>query len=278
MSHASTDELIASARAQRQGVGAFNVITLEHAEAVVLGAERASRPVILQISENAINFHSGQLHPVAAACSELARQSHVPVALHLDHVTDRGLLSGLEETSISSVMFDASKLSYEDNVAATADVARWARRRGLHLEAELGEVGGKDGAHATGVRTDPAEAARFVARTGVDSLAVAVGNSHAMTSRTADVDLALIAELREAVPVPLVLHGSSGVADSSLAAAVAAGMVKINVGTALNIAYTSAARLGLADAALVDPRTFLRAAREAMASQVQHLLRVVAPS
>jgi fructose-bisphosphate aldolase class II len=278
MSHASTDELISSARAHRQGVGAFNVITLEHAEAVVLGAERASRPVILQISENAINFHSGQLHPLAAACSELAGRSTVPVALHLDHVTDRGLLSDLEQTSISSVMFDASKLSYEDNVAATADVARWARARGLHLEAELGEVGGKDGAHAPGVRTDPQEAARFVARTGVGSLAVAVGNSHAMTSRTADVDVTLIAELREAVPVPLVLHGSSGVADSSLAAAVAAGMVKINVGTALNMAYTSAARVGLADAALVDPRTFLRAAREAMASQVQHLLRVVAPS
>jgi fructose-bisphosphate aldolase class II len=278
MSHASTDELISSAAAHRQGVGAFNVITLEHAEAVVLGAERATRPVILQISENAIHFHSGQLHPLVAACSELASQSQVPVALHLDHVTDRKLLSDLDQTSISSVMFDASKLSYEDNIAATAEVARWARDRGLHLEAELGEVGGKDGAHAPGVRTDPREAALFVDRTGVDSLAVAVGNSHAMTSRTADVDLTLIAELREAVPVPLVLHGSSGVADTSLAAAVTAGMVKINVGTALNIAYTSAARAGLADAALVDPRTFLRAAREAMASQVQHLLRVVAPS
>jgi fructose-bisphosphate aldolase class II len=278
MSHASTRELITSAQTRRQGVGAFNVITLEHAEAVVLGAEQAGRPVILQISQNAVDFHSGQLLPLAAACRELARAGEVPVALHLDHVTDRRLLKGLEHTCISSVMFDASKLSYEDNVAATAEVARWGRSRGLHVEAELGEVGGKDGAHAPGARTDPHEAARFVAQTGVDSLAVAVGNSHAMTSRTAEVDLALIAELREAVPVPLVLHGSSGVADGSLAAAVTAGMVKINIGTALNIAFTSATRVGLEDAALVDPRKFLRAAREAMTSRVRHLLEVVAPS
>lgn len=276
MTHEQTGVLLEAARANRHGVGAFNVITLEHAEAVVLGAERARCSVILQISENAIAFHDGNLAPIAAACSELARAAAVPVAVHLDHVKDRQLFEGLKHTHVSSVMFDASELPYEDNVAATAEVVRWARGHRVHVEAELGEVGGKDGAHAPGVRTDPAEAARFVALTDVDSLAVAVGSSHAMTDRTADLDLALIARLREAVPVPLVLHGSSGVSDDSLRAAITAGMVKINIGTALNIAYTHSVRAGLIDPALVDPRKFLRGAREAMASRVQHLLAVVA--
>ena len=97
-----------------------------------------------------------------------------------------------------------------------------------------------------------------------------------MTDRTADLDLALIARLREAVSVPLVLHGSSGVSDETLRAAVAAGMVKINIGTALNIAYTDSVRAGLTEPTLVDPRKFLRGAREAMASRVHHLITVVA--
>ncbi|TGB12094.1 class II fructose-bisphosphate aldolase, partial [Streptomyces palmae] len=128
-------------------------------------------------------------------------------------------------------------------------------------------------AHAPGVRTDPAEAAAYVAETGVDALAVAVGSSHAMTDRTAALDHGLIARLREAVPVPLVLHGSSGVPDEQIRRAVAAGMVKINVGTALNTAFTGEVRAHLAEhAAVVDPRKYLRPAREAMARTVAHFL------
>ncbi|MCW2840942.1 MAG: fructose-bisphosphate aldolase [Aeromicrobium sp.] len=275
MAHERTAVLLEAARALRHGVGAFNVITLEHAEAVILGAERAGCPVILQISENAIAFHGGNLLPIAAACSELVRTASIPAAIHLDHVTKRQFFDGLEHASVSSVMFDASESPYEDNLAATAEVVRWAHDVGIHVEAELGEVGGKDGAHAPGVRTDPDEAAQFVARTGVDSLAVAVGSSHAMTDRTAELDLALISRLRDAVHVPLVLHGSSGVNDDSLQAAVAAGIVKVNIGTALNIAYTDSVRAGLEDSALVDPRKFLREARQSMASRVEHMLKLL---
>ncbi len=107
------------------------------------------------------------------------------------------------------------------------------------MEAELGEIGGKDGVHAPGARTDPAEAAAYVAATGVDGLAVAVGTSHAMLTRDAALDLPLIAALRETVPVPLVLHGSSGVADADLTAAVDAGMTKINIATQLNKVFTA---------------------------------------
>lgn len=259
-----------------RGIGAFNVITLEHAEAVAAGAEAAGLPVILQISENAVRYHGGRLGPIAAAAKAVALVSTVDCALHLDHVESVELLHQAPEHGFSSVMFDASRLGYEANVAATKEAAGFAHRHGLWLESELGEVGGKDGAHAPGARTDPAEAAAYVAATGVDALAVAVGSSHAMTSRDATLDHELIAALRVAVPVPLVLHGSSGVSDDELRRAVSGGLVKINIGTALNLAFTGQVRESLAaDGRLVDPRKYLAAARDAMAATVAHFLDVV---
>jgi fructose-bisphosphate aldolase class II len=268
----STQEIIDEARARGAGVGAFNVITLEHAEGIVAGAEQAGTPVILQISENAVKFHHGRLAPIAAAAAAIAAHAAVSVSLHLDHVEDVALLHQAADAGMSSVMFDASHLDYDANVAATRAAAEWAHERGLHLEAELGKVGGKDGAHAPGVRTDPGEAAAFVAATGVDSLAVAVGSSHAMTTRTARLDHKLIAELRDAVPVPLVLHGSSGVADQELRDGIAAGIVKVNIGTILNVAFTAAVRDTLAEPSLVDPRKYLAPARTGIAAVVRRML------
>jgi fructose-bisphosphate aldolase class II len=183
------------------------------------------------------------------------------------------LLHQAAAAGFSSVMFDASKLEFAANVRATGQAAAWAHDNGLWLEAELGEVGGKDGAHAPGVRTDPGEAAHYVGETGVDGLAVAVGSSHAMTARTAQLDHQLITALREAVPVPLVLHGSSGVADDELGRAVADGIVKINIGTILNVAFTRAVRSQLAvDETAVDPRGYLAPARAAIAAVVARLV------
>lgn len=173
-------------------------------------------------------------------------------------------------------MFDASKLPYEENLAATREVTRYCHRADVWVEAELGEVGGKDGAHAPGVRTDPEEAVAFTAATAVDALAVAVGSSHAMATRDAAVDLTLIARLREVLDVPLVLHGSSGVDDDGLAEAVAAGMTKVNISTHLNKLFTRATRRELAaNAALTDPRTYLGAARAAVESEVARLLELL---
>jgi fructose-bisphosphate aldolase, class II len=271
----TTQQIVDSARARGVGVGAFNVITLEHAEAIVAGAEQAGAPVILKISENAVKFHGGRLAPIAAAASAVAELATVSVSLHLDHVEDMALLYQAADAGMSSVMFDASKLDYDANVAATRAAAEWAHERGLHLEAELGEVGGKDGAHAPGVRTDPAQAAAYVAATGVDALAVAVGSSHAMTTRTAKLDHDLIVKLREAVPVPLVLHGSSGVADDELRGAVTAGIVKVNIGTILNVAFSGAVREILREPSLVDPRKYLAPARTEMTNVVRHMLAVL---
>jgi len=173
-------------------------------------------------------------------------------------------------------MYDASRLPYQENVKATADIARWCHGRGIWIEAELGEIGGKNGVHSPLARTDPDEAAAFVAATGVDALAVAVGSSHAMLTRDAVLDLGLITRIGRAVSVPLVLHGSSGVPDRELVAAVRAGMTKINVATQLNKVFTAAVRDYLsAEPTVVDPRRYGSAGRDAIASEVARLLRLL---
>ncbi|MEV0224324.1 class II fructose-bisphosphate aldolase [Streptomyces sp. NPDC050704] len=274
-------ELVARAAAARTAVPAFNVITLEHVEAVIAGAESVHAPVILQVSENAVKFRHGQLLPLARAATAAAEQASVPVALHLDHVQSDDLLRQAPDAGFSSVMYDAARLPYAENLAATRAAADWAHAQGLWIEAELGQVGGKTGeppldAHAAGARTDPAEARAFVADSGVDALAVAIGSTHAMTTRTAALDHDLLKRLTAALDVPLVLHGSSGVPDAELTAAVAGGITKVNVGTALNIAMTGAIREYLADRPeAVDARKYLRPAREAMAETVARIIGVL---
>ncbi|MFF7989041.1 ketose-bisphosphate aldolase [Kitasatospora xanthocidica] len=270
-----TGDIVRTAVSANQGVGAFNVIQLEHAEAIVTGAEAAGCPVVLQLSENAVRYHGG-LAPVGAAVLAVARAAAVPVAVHLDHATMPELVEEAVGLGFTSVMFDASVLEYEENVRATAEVVARCHAADVWVEAELGEVGGKDGVHAPGARTEPGEAAAFVAATGVDALAVAVGTSHAMTTRDAELDFDLIAELRAAVPVPLVLHGSSGVADEHLTLAVERGMTKINIATHLNQVFTDAVRRSLAENGdLVDTRRYLGPGRAATAAEVARLLPVL---
>ncbi|MEU9860009.1 class II fructose-bisphosphate aldolase [Streptomyces sp. NPDC047971] len=272
----TTDEIVLGARGRNAGAGAFNVIQIEHAQAIVAGAEAAGLPVILQISENTARYH-GSLEPIGLATLAIARRAAVPVAVHLDHAESPALVREAVDLGFGSVMFDASTLPYEENVAATREMTEYCHRHEVWVEAELGEVGGKDGAHAPGVRTDPDEARAFVAATAVDALAVAVGSSHAMLTRDAVLDFALVSRLREAVAVPLVLHGSSGVGDEDLGRAISAGMTKVNVATHLNRAFTLAVRAHLGEnGTTVDPRRYLGPARTAVAEAVTHLLRVLA--
>jgi fructose-bisphosphate aldolase, class II len=275
MALVSAAEIVGAACAAGRGAGAFNVIGIEHAEAIVAGAEAAGAGVVLQVSQNCVAYH-GALAPIGAAVLAVARAASVPVAVHLDHATSETLVTEAVGLGFGSVMYDAAVLPYAANARATASVAAWCHEREVWVEAELGEVGGKDGMHAAGARTDPEQAADFVAATGVDALAVAVGSSHAMLARTAVLDLDLVGKLRAAVPVPLVLHGSSGVPDDALSAAVAAGLTKINMATQLNKAFTAAVRgcLGT-DAAMVDPRRYLAKGREAIAAEVCRLLGVL---
>lgn len=269
---ASLRELVLAARQAGTGLGAFNVIHLEHATAFVRAAERAGSPVVLQISENAVKYH-GALEPICVAALAVARAASVPVVVHLDHAEDTDLIRRAVELGISSVMYDGSKLPDAENRETTAAMVALCHAAGVDVEAELGEVGGKNGVHDPSARTSPADAAAFVEDTGVDLLAVAVGSSHAMTTRDAHLDEDLIRAIRAVVPVPLVLHGSSGVSDDGMRAAIGAGITKINVSTHLNQVFTGAVRAALAaDPALVDSRKWLKPARSAVEEETFRLL------
>lgn len=272
MSRAKTFSLVNEAAQHALGIGAFNVIHLETAEALIMGAEQANLPVILQISHNCIRFHNNQLAPLSKAVIALAEQAHVPVAVHLDHCESVDLAKAAIDIGYDSVMYDGAVLPIEENIASTVEVVSYAHAAGATVEAELGEIGGK-GAHAPGVRTDPTEAREFVLATGVDGLAVAVGSEHAMQERTAKLDLGLITELKIATGIPLVLHGSSGVPDSEIQKAIAAGMTKINVSTHFNGFYTRAIREYLFNnPSVVDSRKYVKCARQDVANEAQRLL------
>ena len=276
MTLARLDVVLAAAVRDGRGVGAFNVIQIEHAEALVAAAERTALPVVLQISQNAVRYH-GSLEPIALATKAIGASATVPCVLHLDHAQSEDLVAEAVALGFTSVMFDGSRLDDDTNRRVTRSVAERCHEAGVSVEAELGEIGGKDGVHAPGARTDPGGAARFVADTGVDALAVAVGSSHAMTSRTAQLDLSLIAAIHARVPVPLVLHGSSGVADPDLVAAVDAGMTKVNIATHLNVTFTSTLLEFLAaNPGVVDTRAYLGAARAAVADEAARLLELLA--
>lgn len=277
MTLAASRDLLRQAQGEGYAVGAFNVIGLEHAQAIVQAAELEASPVILQVSQNAVRYHLGSIRPIGSACRELAKTARVPVALHLDHATTWGLCAGALALDFGSVMFDASSRDFEANVELTAGIARRVHARHGALEAELGVVGGKDRAVSSEEgKTDPDLARWYVQRTGADALAVAVGTTHYMVEKTATVDLELIARLREVVDVPLVLHGSSGVPDADLREAIDRGITKVNTATDLNKAFTHAVRDVLAiDVEVVDPRTYLVKARQAMVEVIRARIRAL---
>lgn len=274
MTRTSSLEIVRAAASRGVGAAAFNVIHLETAEALVAAAERAGKPLILQLSHNCVRYHNDQLEPIGQAMIALADNTDAQIAVHLDHCESVELAKAAIDLGFNSVMYDGSTLAVPENIANTREVVDYAHARGATVEAELGEIGGK-GAHTPGVRTDPEEARQFVADTGVDLLAVAVGSEHAMQSRTASLDLKLIAELKEAAGVPLVLHGSSGVPDEEIQRGIAAGMTKINVSTHLNGFFTRAIREYLAEnPEVTDSRKYLKAGREALSKEAERLIGV----
>lgn len=259
---------------ERTGLGAFNVIHLENATMFIDAATRAGRPVVLQISENAVKYH-GSLAPIGTGTLVAARAARVPVVVHLDHAESVDLVHEAVELGFTSVMYDGSKLPDDVNRATTAEVVDFCHAAGVTVEAELGEVGGKNGVHDPSVRTDPGDAAAFVGDTGVDLLAVAVGSSHAMATRDAVLDDARIAAIHRAVAVPLVLHGSSGVPDDGMRSAIRAGMTKINVSTHLNAVFTSDVRRMLdEDPRAVDPRKYMGPGNRAVSAEAERLMRL----
>lgn len=267
---AATATLLASAGTDRRAVAAFDVVTLEHVHAVVAGAEAAGAPVIVQISESAVQYHDGRLLPLARAAAETARSASVPVALHLDRVRRTALLAQAAHCGFSSIMYDAAHLPYHRRVAVTRDAVAWAHQQGLWTEAEPGPE----------PRTDPDAARAFAAATGVDALAVAVrgpaGSGGGRTRKTARFDPQLLARLRSVLPVPLVLRGLADLGDDELARAAGAGAAKVVAGSALDLAMTEAVRARLTADVTAGPREWLHDGRRAMSGVVTRFIDVLA--
>jgi fructose-bisphosphate aldolase, class II len=268
--------------AQRGGyaVGAFNANTLEQVQAIVAAAAAENAPAIIQISRRALLYIGvgdtrRGLRMVTGIAQVAAGDVDVPICLHLDHGSAEDVLLALE-LRFTSVMFDGGELPLAENIARTAQLCRAAHDAGACMEAELGEVPrlNAEGVADAGMLTRPDEAAAFVSHTGIDTLAVAIGSVHAGRQKDTMLDLPRLADIRTAVDVPLVLHGSSGVTDVCLLDGIRLGLCKVNVATQLNQAFTVAVREVLAASTReIDPRRYLGPAREAMAAQVAERIR-----
>jgi fructose-bisphosphate aldolase class II len=270
-------------KAHREGwaVGAFNANTLEQAQAIVLAAQAGDAPAIIQVSHRALAYlGSGneiQGLKYAAAIGKVAAESvTVPIALHLDHGTESEVMQAMA-LGFTSVMFDGDGLTFEENISITKQLCEAAHSMGICMEAEVGEVpkpDGKEFDQSTIALTQPEEAAQFVNATGIDTLAVALGSVHGLTTKQISLNLECLAAIRKRVSIPLVLHGSSGVSDSDIERGVVMGLSKVNVATQLAQAYTGAVREVLnSDEELVDPRKYLSVGRSAQVEVVRERIR-----
>ena len=268
--YANTGDLLLRAREGGYAIGAFNFENMEMAQAIVAAAEKCRAPVILQTTPSTVKYASvGLFRAIAEA---VANEASVPVALHLDHGDTEKLCFAAALAGYSSVMIDGSRYPLRDNIALASAVVGFCRERGIPVEAELGRVGGKeDSLVADGdIYTDPAEACEFVRRTGVSSLAVAIGTAHGIYSGTPVLDVGRLSQIKERLDsaglgLPLVLHGASGLSDDVVRDCVARGICKVNFATELRQAYTAAVREFLSgDADAFDPKKFGAPARRAV--------------
>ncbi|MGI6201254.1 MAG: class II fructose-bisphosphate aldolase [Christensenellales bacterium] len=240
MSLVTSREMLARAMAEGYGVPAFNANCLEMIPALIAAAQAERAPLIVQISKRFLDFYPART--IAALARRCAEEADVPVCIHLDHGASLEQAEACLKAGFTSIMYDGSALPHEQNIAATRAVARLAADYGVPVEGEIGRVLMDEDVQGMAELTDltePADAADFVARTGVSSVAVAIGNVHRMRRKTAALDFARIAAIRAAVRAPLVIHGSSGVSDEDVARAVSMGITKVNVATEFSIALVA---------------------------------------
>jgi fructose-bisphosphate aldolase, class II len=277
----TSKELFKQAMADRFAIGAFNANNMEQIQAIIETAQEERSPVILQVSQGAIRYCG--LAMAAGMVKIAASLVDVPVVLHLDHGTDFDQNVACLREGFTSLMFDGSKLSFDDNVRVTNQIATIGHICGVPVEAELGKVlQSADKVTPEQVRaamTDPDEAKKFLDLSTADSLAIAVGSVHAMESQAAKLDLDRIEAIRQATNAPLVLHGSSGVTDESLVGAIQHGVVKINVATYLNQGFVDGIKAGVEKSPNnVDPRKWLTIGRDNVKERVREKMRLFGSS
>ncbi|WP_219834902.1 class II fructose-1,6-bisphosphate aldolase [Paenibacillus sp. R14(2021)] len=277
----SMNEFLPKAKAGKFAVGQFNMNNLEFAQAITDAAIAEKSPFIFGVSEGALKY-MGIEYTVAIA-QAAAKKSGLPIALHLDHGSSFEVAMKCIRAGFSSVMFDGSHYSLEENIAITKEVVKAAHAMGVSVEGELGTIGGVEDDISVDEENaslaKPEEAIRFYEETGVDCLAIAVGTAHGMYKGEPKIHYDIIQKVTDAIPVPVVLHGGSGVPDEAIRLSVAAGVGKINVNTENQVAMTKTIREVLAASdSVYDPRKYLVPARAAMQAVVQEKIRLFGSS
>lgn len=261
---ATLQSVLAKAQRGRYAVGAFNISDLEQLQAVIWAAEKCRAPVIINTSEKALVY--GGLETLGAMVRVMAAQAHIPVVLNLDHGHNVQEAKQCLRAGWTGIMFDGSKLPYEQNVRNTAAIKQFARSFGVGVEGEIGQVKYKEDLLRSRkpVLATPIEAIDFVKRTKVDALAVGIGNSHGLPVPGEHLHFDVLQSIHRAVRVPLVLHGASGTPAQSIRRAISLGICKINIDTDLRLAFTGAVRQKLKTSKEFDPRSYLLPARIAV--------------
>ena len=272
----TTKQMLKKAQEGHYAVGAFNVENMEMIIAVISAAEELNAPVIMQTTPSTVKYAG--LDYFLANIRVAASRANIPVAIHLDHGSSFDLASQAFRTGYTSIMIDGSHGDFESNVKVSKAVVDMCKSSGVSVEAELGKVGGKeddlDGGDGD-IYTDPIEAKEFVERTGVDSLAIAIGTAHGMYKGEPKLDLDRLSSIREVVSVPLVLHGGSGIPDSKVQEAIRRGICKVNYATDLRIAYTSGVNKYLSENPKeIDPKKYNKAGLDAVKSFVKEKIKV----
>lgn len=270
MALVTSEKMLCRAREKGYAIGAFNAENMEMAQAIIQAAEEANAPVMIQTTPGTVRYASLELY--FANVAAIAEAARVPVAIHLDHGDSFSLAAKALRAGYTSIMIDGSKLPLEENIALTRSVVEMCRPCGVPVEAELGKVGGKeDDTESDGCGyTDPEEAVRFVRETQVNSLAVGVGTAHGVYATTPVLNVPLIAKLRGLLPVPLVLHGASGLSDEAVRECIANGISKVNFATELRAAYTKGVQEYLAQfPGTIDPKKYGADGRKAVKELVK---------
>jgi len=268
----SMNEFLPKAKEKKFAVGQFNMNNLEFAQAIADAAAELNSPFIYGVSEGALKY-MGMEYTVAIARAA-AEKTGLPIALHLDHGSSFEVAMACIRAGFSSVMFDGSHYPLEENIRLTKEIVKAAHAMGVSVEGELGTIGGVEDDlsvdEADAALAKPEEAIYFYEETGVDALAIAVGTAHGMYSGEPNIRYDIIEAVASKVPVPIVLHGGSGVPDESIRKSIAAGVGKINVNTENQVACTAKIREILGkDAKVIDPRKYLGPARTAMIEVVK---------
>ena len=262
-------------------MGAFNANNMEIIQAIIETAQEEKAPAILQASQGAIEYAG--LDSIVAMVKVMAEKVTVPIALHLDHGTDYYQNIKCLRAGFTSLMFDGSKLPFEENVKITKKVVEMAHACDIPVEGELGQIGKMGDSDEPGVAlekvketmADPYEAAKFVELTKIDFLAAAVGTIHGCRTPFAKLDIPRIEKIRELTDVPLVLHGASGVNDEEVRKGISAGICKINIDTRIRMIFTKKIRETIKmNPQEIDPRKLLGPAREAAKEVIRERMRV----